>query len=203
VRMNVASPRHHTCPIRDWATRQCQSRALGAFHFRAFDESGTGGSKMEHVRGLRGIALVAPRTCASRKCVNALRSRSVSRDDANSVADRPLRWRTAADLSLTQGQTAQSFESLRLFSVAKFLRETREREIQMKPQLLWVLMVACVCAGCASRPVSEARALASEVVRQPTNRMICNSGDIRYCDVDASGEKRCGCVEYRSLFRGH
>jgi hypothetical protein len=71
----------------------------------------------------------------------------------------------------------------------------------MKPQLLWVLMVACVCAGCAARPMSEARVLASEIKRQPTTHLLCASGDVRYCEVDVGKKKNCSCVDYRTLFR--
>lgn len=70
----------------------------------------------------------------------------------------------------------------------------------MKSQLSWVLVLAALSAGCASRPVSEAEALASSIERQPTKELVCGVGDVRYCAVQPEGGKRCACVDHHTLF---
>jgi hypothetical protein len=66
--------------------------------------------------------------------------------------------------------------------------------------VLWVLMVVALCAGCATRPASEAHALASDIVRGQSSNVSCGGGDIRYCKVEAGGRKNCACLDYRSLY---
>jgi hypothetical protein len=70
----------------------------------------------------------------------------------------------------------------------------------MKRHLLWVLMVASLCAGCAASPVSEVRVLASDIARgEPTN-VSCMPGDVRYCEVDVvDRQKHCACIDSRAL----
>jgi hypothetical protein len=70
----------------------------------------------------------------------------------------------------------------------------------MKRQLLWVLVVASICAGCAARPVSEANGLASDIVNGRSSNATCMSGDLKYCEVDADGSRKCACIDHRSLF---
>jgi hypothetical protein len=71
----------------------------------------------------------------------------------------------------------------------------------MKPHLLWVLMVAWLCAGCTARPVSEAHVLASEIARARASNITCGQGDVRHCEVDmVDRQKHCTCVDAESVF---
>jgi hypothetical protein len=70
----------------------------------------------------------------------------------------------------------------------------------MKRKLSWVLMVLCLCAGCATRPASEAQVLVSEIVRETPSNVSCGMGDVRYCEVEVTGEQHCTCVDHRALF---
>jgi hypothetical protein len=70
----------------------------------------------------------------------------------------------------------------------------------MKRHLLWVLMVAWLCTGCAVRPASEAEVLASTIAREPPRQISCGISDVRYCDVDVDGQRHCACVDNRALF---
>lgn len=69
----------------------------------------------------------------------------------------------------------------------------------MKRHMLWVLMVAWLCTGCAVRPASEAQTLASTIAREQPSQIRCEMGDVRYCEVEADGQKHCGCVDKRAL----
>jgi hypothetical protein len=71
----------------------------------------------------------------------------------------------------------------------------------MKRHLLWVLMVASLCAGCTARPVSEAQAIASGIARERASNDICRPGDVPFCEVDVvDRQKHCVCVEHGALF---
>ena len=71
----------------------------------------------------------------------------------------------------------------------------------MKRQLPWVLMAGCLCASCASYPVSETQVLASDIANERPRNVICEAGDVRYCEVGADGEAQCGCVDFHAIAR--
>jgi hypothetical protein len=70
----------------------------------------------------------------------------------------------------------------------------------MKSQLVWVVMAACLCSGCATRPASESQVLVSRIARDRPSTLSCAISDVRYCETDGDGETRCACVDHRALF---
>jgi hypothetical protein len=70
----------------------------------------------------------------------------------------------------------------------------------MKRQLVWVLVVLGLCAGCATRPASEADVLASKIARERPSNFKCEPGSLRYCEVDVDRQKHCTCVDHAELF---
>lgn len=70
----------------------------------------------------------------------------------------------------------------------------------MNRQLLWVLMVVSMCAGCAARPASDGQALAAKIVNQRPWIISCGAGEERVCEADVDGQQRCGCVHHLELF---
>src|SRR5262245_6663202 len=72
-----------------------------------------------------------------------------------------------------------------------------KKEIQMKRQLLWTVMVVWLCTACATRHPSEAQVLASRIVREGPSTLSCKIGDVRYCEPDVDGlETPCACIDH-------
>jgi hypothetical protein len=70
----------------------------------------------------------------------------------------------------------------------------------MKRQLGWVLTAACLCTGCAGRPISEAQVLTSNIVYGRSSNVTCGAGEVRYCELDNIGRSNCACVDHNMLF---
>ena len=56
-----------------------------------------------------------------------------------------------------------------------------------------ILIAACVCAGCATRPASETQAVAARIARERPEIVRCSAPDIRYCQSD-DGRLSCVCT---------
>jgi hypothetical protein len=70
----------------------------------------------------------------------------------------------------------------------------------MTRQRLWMLMVVCVYAGCASHPRSETQTVVSDVLREQDARENCKQSRFKYCQHDADEQARCACVRYEDVF---
>ncbi len=68
--------------------------------------------------------------------------------------------------------------------------------------LALVLLIAGVCAGCATSRHSEADTLVSDIVHHQSSQVVCPVGDLRVCAADEGDDLRCECADHRSVFGG-
>ena len=63
-----------------------------------------------------------------------------------------------------------------------------------------VLMAACLCVGCATKPHAQSDALVSNIVRGQSANLVCRPGDVRMCVIDDDAEKHCTCMDHSEVF---
>lgn len=70
----------------------------------------------------------------------------------------------------------------------------------MRRTVLWALMVAAACAGCAGRPVTDGGVLVSKINRERAARLDCGPSAVRYCEIDLT-DKPCTCIDHQEIYR--
>ena len=73
----------------------------------------------------------------------------------------------------------------------------------MKHRPLWVLIFACLYAGCVTRPQSEAEVVVSRIIRERPQSINCRPPEMSYCEIDVDGKKSCVCIDRYHLFGPH
>ena len=70
----------------------------------------------------------------------------------------------------------------------------------MSRQLSWILMAACLSVGCATQRPHESDVIVSNIIRAPSENLVCPATEVRMCTIDEDDEKHCQCMDHSEIF---